>query len=288
MTKDLPYQNNLISDRQRAVKQALEEDIQSGDITAALIPATEHADATIISREHAIICGQDWVNEVFSQLTEASTPIQIEWLIQEGDAVKPDQPLVKLSGQARTLLTGERTALNFMQTLSATATTCHHMSQLVAHTPVKLLDTRKTIPGLRTAQKYAALCGGCHNHRIGLYDAFLIKENHIMSAGSISTAVKQARALEPSKPVEVEVENLRQLEEALQAKSDIIMLDNFSLDDISAAVKLTNGTARLEVSGNVSEETIVPLAETGVDFISIGGLTKHIKAIDLSMRFAMY
>lgn len=263
------------------VKAALAEDIGTGDITALLIPSGQTATATVITREDCIFCGKDWVIEVFAQLDSA---VQIEWFIEDGQFAAADSKLFQITGSARSLLTGERTALNFVQTLSGTATISHHYASLVAHTAVKLLDTRKTIPGLRDAQKYAVACGGCHNHRIGLYDAFLIKENHIAACGSIAQAVSNARHLAPGKPVEVEVENLEELEQALTAKADIIMLDNFSLDDMRAAVALNKGQAKLEASGNVNEQTLKLIAETKVDFISIGALTKNVKAVDLSMR----
>lgn len=265
------------------VAQALEEDIRSGDITAQLIDENTHTRATIITREAGIFCGRPWVEEVFRQL---DPEVRIEWLTADGDSLSPNQPLFRLSGRARSLLTGERTALNFVQTLSGTATISHAYAQKVAHTGVTLLDTRKTIPGLRAAQKYAVLCGGNQNHRIGLYDAFLIKENHITASGGITNAVSRAREIAPGKPVEVEVENFEELQQALSAGADIIMLDNFTTDDIRKAVALTNGQAKLEASGNITDETLVRYAETGVDYISIGALTKHCRALDLSMRLA--
>lgn len=271
----------LHKDRYESVKFALEEDIGSGDITAMLIPEGNTAKARIITREAAVICGVDWVNEVFQQV---DSRVELTWHIADGDRVAPDQLLFELSGPARALLTGERTALNFLQLLSGTATVCSEYAALVAHTQVQLLDTRKTIPGLRTAQKYAVTCGGCHNHRIGLYDAFLIKENHIAACGGIAAAVAAAQQIAPGKPVEVETENLDELNQALNAGADIIMLDNFSLEDMRRAVAITNGRAKLEASGNVNNQTLVPIAETGVDYISIGALTKHARAVDLSMR----
>lgn len=274
----------LHKDRYESVKFALEEDIGSGDITAMLIPEGNSAKARIITREAAVICGVDWVNEVFQQV---DSRVELTWHVADGDQVAPDQLLFELSGPARALLTGERTALNFLQLLSGTATVCSEYAALVAHTQVQLLDTRKTIPGLRTAQKYAVTCGGCHNHRIGLYDAFLIKENHIAACGGIAAAVAAAHKIAPGKPVEVETENLDELNQALNAGADIIMLDNFSLDDMRRAVEITSGSAKLEASGNVNNQTLVPIAETGVDYISIGALTKHAKAVDLSMRIAV-
>ena len=263
------------------VTAALHEDVGTGDITALLIPAQEQAEATVITREDCIFCGKDWVIEVFSQIDKK---IIIEWNIEDGEEAKANSILFKLRGNARGLLTGERTALNFVQTLSGTATISRYYANLVAHTSVKLLDTRKTLPGLRDAQKYAVASGGCHNHRIGLYDAFLIKENHIAASGGISAAVSAARNIAPKKPVEVEVENFRELDEALAAKADIIMLDNFTIEDMSKAVTINKGKAKLEASGNITEKTLPLIAETGVDFISIGALTKHCRAVDLSMR----
>lgn len=278
----LNFAQNLPKSISANVKAALSEDMGSGDITAMLIPAEQTATATVITREDCVFCGKDWVIEVFAQLDRS---VQIEWFVEDGQSVKADSKLFQITGNARSLLTGERTALNFVQTLSGTATTSNYYANLVAHTTVKLLDTRKTIPGLRDAQKYAVTCGGGHNHRIGLYDAFLIKENHIAACGSIAQAVSNARHLAPGKPVEVEVENLTELEQALTAKADVIMLDNFSLDDMRAAVALNKGRAKLEASGNVNERTLPLIAETGVDYISIGALTKYVKAVDLSMRF---
>jgi nicotinate-nucleotide pyrophosphorylase (carboxylating) len=241
------------------------------------------AKARIITREAATICGIEWVNEVFRQV---DSTVSIQWHVSDGDIVAPNATLFELSGSARSLLTGERTALNFLQLLSGTATICQSYADLVAHTQVRLLDTRKTIPGLRTAQKYAVTCGGCHNHRIGLYDAFLIKENHIAACGGIAAAIQAARDIAPLKPVEIEVENLDELNSALKGDADIIMLDNFSLEDMRTAVELTAGKAKLEASGNVDTETLPGIAETGVDYISIGALTKHARAVDLSMRFS--
>ena len=266
---------------QSQVEAALVEDIGSGDITAALIPSSSIAQATVISREQAVISGSAWVNQVFDQVDPT---VNIQWQVEDGQAVSANQVLFTLSGSARSLLTGERAALNFLQLMSGTATICRHYADLVADTEVKLLDTRKTIPGLRTAQKYAVTCGGCYNHRLGLYDAFLIKENHIAACGSIALAISAARKHSPDKTVEIEVESLDELKQALDAGSDIIMLDNFSLEAMSEAVKITAGKAKLEASGNVTDATLRPIAETGVDYISIGALTKDCKAIDLSMR----
>jgi nicotinate-nucleotide pyrophosphorylase (carboxylating) len=278
----MQFTAQLQRDITETVAFALKEDIGSGDITAQLIPVTQTAKARIITRENAVICGTEWVNEVFRQIDSSVT---IHWHVADGDAVKPDQLLFELAGSARSLLTGERTALNFLQLLSGTATICKSYADIVAHTQVRLLDTRKTIPGLRTAQKYAVTCGNCHNHRIGLYDAFLIKENHIAACGGIPAAISAAREIAPDKPVEVEVESLAELEIALAGNADIIMLDNFSLADMKSGVALTAGRAKLEASGNVDASTLAGIAETGVDYISIGALTKHAQAVDLSMRF---
>ena len=264
------------------VRTALAEDIGSGDITAALIPEQQTAQATVISRETAIVCGMAWFNTVFEEL---DSRIRIDWLVQDGDQVHSDQPLCKLSGPARALLSGERTALNFLQTLSATATLSRRYAEAVADLPVMILDTRKTIPGLRNAQKYAVRIGGCDNHRSGLYDGILIKENHIAAAGSIKRAVTQARAGNPGMPLEVEVENSSQLLLALDAGADRLLLDNHSVTELGAAVRTVAGRAGLEASGGVTLDNIREIALTGVDYISTGSLTKDIKAIDLSMIF---
>ena len=264
-----------------AVKQALQEDVGSGDITAQLIPESQQATARVISRQAAVICGVDWANEVFKQVDSS---LSLDWQVDDGDQVKEDQVLFWAKGSARSLLTAERAALNFLQTLSATATVSKEYADKVVGTSVKLLDTRKTLPGLRFAQKYAVTCGGCYNHRIGLFDAFLIKENHIMACGGITEAVETARNNEPGKPVEVEVESLEELNLALNAGADIIMLDNFSLEDMRKSVEITDGKAKLEASGGITDATLRPIAETGVDYISIGALTKHCQAVDLSMR----
>jgi nicotinate-nucleotide pyrophosphorylase (carboxylating) len=261
----------------------LAEDIGTGDITAAIIPEATYAEAEVITREDMVLCGQAWFDAVFKQL---NPDIQIDWQVQDGDNVAKNTLLCKLQGSARALLTGERTALNLLQTLSATATVARQYAEAVIGTNCKVLDTRKTIPALRDAQKYAVKCGGCYNHRIGLYDGVLIKENHIMAAGSIAKAVQTARELS-TVAVEVEVESLEQLQEALAAAPDRIMLDNFSLDDLRTAVALTGGSAELEASGNIDLTNIRTIADTGVDFISIGALTKHIKAVDLSMRIKL-
>ncbi len=266
------------------VRRALAEDIGSGDITAQLIPAERLAHAKVITREAAVICGTAWVDAVFRQLDDR---VSVHWHIQDGQHAEPNQVLFELEGPARALLSGERSALNFLQTLSAVATRCQHYADLVQGTNVKLLDTRKTLPGLRLAQKYAVTQGGCHNHRIGLYDAFLIKENHIAACGGIAQAVTAAHQIAPGKPVEVEVESLEELRQALDAGADIIMLDELSLDEMRQAVALTQGQANLEASGGVNENTLRAIAETGVDYVSIGTLTKDVRAVDLSMRLAL-
>ncbi|WP_312377839.1 carboxylating nicotinate-nucleotide diphosphorylase [Pseudomonas oryzihabitans] len=263
------------------VAAALREDVGSGDLTAGLIPAHQQARARIITREAAVVAGTAWVDEVFRVLDPA---VEVRWQVADGERVAPDQVLFELQGPARALLTGERSALNFLQLLSGTATRCRHYADLVQDTAVQLLDTRKTLPGLRRAQKYAVTCGGCYNHRIGLFDAFLIKENHIAACGGIAQAVATARQLAPGRPVEVEVENLQELEQALSAGADIVMLDELSLADMRTAVALTAGRAKLEASGGVNQDTLLGIAQTGVDYISIGTLTKDVKAIDLSMR----
>ena len=272
----------LPNDLQTTVARALAEDIGTGDVTAGLIPAAKQASATVICREAAILCGTAWFNEVFRQLDPA---VHIIWQHQDGEHVTANAVLCTLQGSARSILSGERAALNFLQTLSATATATRRYVDLVAHTQCRILDTRKTLPGLRTAQKYAVVCGGGTNHRIGLYDRVLIKENHIMAAGSITAAIQQARQLHPGILVEVETENLQELAEATAAQADIIMLDEYSLADMREAVRITDGRIPLEASGGVSPETLVAIAETGVNFVSIGGITKHVRAVDLSMRF---
>lgn len=273
--------SELTQDIQSTVRWALQEDVGSGDITAMLIPADKQSHARIITRDAAVIAGCAWVNEVFRQL-DAS--VQVSWFVKDGEHVQPNQTLFELTGSSRSLLTGERTALNFLQTLSGVATKCNRYYQQVSHTQVKLLDTRKTLPGLRSALKYAVTQGNCHNHRIGLFDAFLIKENHINACGSIEAAIGQAHIIAPGKPVEVEVENFDELQQALTAGADIIMLDNFSIDETKQAVTLNKGQAKLEASGGITDATLVNIAETGVDYISIGTLTKDVQSIDLSMR----
>lgn len=263
------------------VTRALLEDVGTGDLTASLIDSSALASATIMTREAGILCGMRFASEAFRQTDPAC---QLDWRLEDGDSLSAGDELCRIQGPARALLTAERTALNFIQLLSGTATTASLYAARVAHTGVKLLDTRKTLPGLRLAQKYAVTCGGCHNHRIGLFDAFLIKENHIAAAGSISAAISTARRAATGKLIEVEVETAEELHQALEAGADRIMLDNFSLEQLCEAVKAARGRAELEASGNVTDETLVSIAETGVDLISIGALTKHVRALDLSMR----
>lgn len=268
-------QNEIIAN----VKTALHEDVGAGDITADLIPEDSIASATLITREHATLAGRQWFDEVFNQL---DTSVKIDWQVDDGDVISPNQQLCKLHGSARSILTGERTAINFLQTLSATATSVACFVSLISNTKTKILDTRKTIPGLRLAQKYAVKCGGGKNHRIGLYDAILIKENHIMAAGGITEAITKAK--QKNVPVEVEVESLQELKEALEAGPDQILLDNFNIGELVKAVLITKGRAKLEASGNVDKQSIRAIAGTGVDYISIGALTKHVQAVDFSMR----
>jgi nicotinate-nucleotide pyrophosphorylase (carboxylating) len=275
----------LPADLARQVATALAEDIGAGDLTAALIPAERQGRATVITREAAIICGIPYVEETFRQI---DARVSLSWQVSDGGSAQPDQTLFTVEGPARALLTGERTALNFLQLLSATASAAHAYAVLLQGTQCRLLDTRKTIPGLRTAQKYAVRVGGGHNHRMGLFDGILIKENHIMAAGSMAAAVAEAKQAARKVPVEVEVENLDELEQAIAAGADIAMLDNFALPLMREAVALNAGSPqplKLEASGNITHETIREIAETGVDFISVGSITKHVRAVDLSMRF---
>ena len=275
------------SDIPDSVALALKEDLggeidADRDITAQLLPADTQADAQVITREAGVFCGKRWVEEVFIQLGSHATLI---WHVEDGDQIEADQLLFEIEGPARLLLTAERTALNFVQTLSGVATEVSRYVALLAGSQTQLLDTRKTLPGLRTALKYAVLCGGGSNHRLGLSDAYLIKENHIIASGSIRQAVERSQWLQPDVPVEVEVESLEELRQALEAEADIVMLDNFSLEAMRAAVELNQGRALLEVSGNVTETTLPQIALTGVDYVSVGALTKHVRALDLSMRF---
>ncbi len=276
------------------VTQALSEDIGSGDITAALIPASNQSTAHLICRETAILCGKHWFNEVFQQLctapaTDTQSAVEILWHFDDGDSIREDQCICTLTGDARTILTGERTAMNFLQTLSGTATTTAHYVKHLKDSHIKLLDTRKTIPGLREAQKYAVFCGGGGNHRHGLFDGILIKENHIMAVGSITKAVETARNISPhTLKIEVEVENLTELQEALAARADILLLDNMDNKMLQQAVSFNESNknpAKLEVSGNITHERLEDLAQIGIDYISTGAITKHLRAIDFSLRF---
>jgi nicotinate-nucleotide pyrophosphorylase (carboxylating) len=270
------------------VRRALEEDVGDGDITASLVPPEAKATATLLSRESAVVCGVPWFERVFEIL---DPEVRIRWKVSEGESVEPDTLLCTLEGNARALLTGERTALNFLQTCSGTATAARRFASAVAGTSCRILDTRKTLPCLRSAQKYATACGGVTNHRMGLFDCVLIKENHLIACGSIRQAVQTARASAPDLPVEVEVESMDECRHALDAGADILMLDNFSLPDMREAVALNrrrgDKAALLEASGNVELERLSEIADTGVDFISVGAITKHVRAIDLSMRFSI-
>jgi nicotinate-nucleotide pyrophosphorylase (carboxylating) len=267
---------------ERNVREALAEDIGSGDITAQLVPASAHSRAFVITRENAVLCGQPWADEACRQLDPR---IVATWHANDGDRVVANQRLLSLEGPSRSLLTVERTLLNFLQLLSGTATSARRYADRLTGTKVRVLDTRKTLPGLRIAQKYAVRCGGCHNHRLGLFDAFLIKENHIAAAGSIGAAVERARQIAPGRAVEVEVENIEEFRTALIAGADIIMLDEFTEADMREAVAINQGQAQLEVSGGVTHATMAAIAASGVDFVSIGEITKRVEPIDLSMRF---
>jgi nicotinate-nucleotide pyrophosphorylase (carboxylating) len=267
---------------QRQVAGAIAEDVGDGDLTAKLLPDALLAQAQVIAREPGVICGISWFDEVFRQI---DVDVVIEWRVADGDRVSENQQLCLIEGRSRSLLTAERTALNFLQSLSGTATQTARYAQAVAGASVKILDTRKTIPGLRLAQKYAVRCGGGHNHRIGLYDAILIKENHIQAAGSIKAVLQRAQQDFPGVESEIEVESLQEFQQALDAGAKRVLLDNFSVDELHRAVALNQGRARLEVSGGITIESIRELAETGVDDISVGALTKHLQAFDLSMLF---
>ena len=269
----------------RQVAAALAEDVGTGDVTAALVPPQQQVRAQVVAREPAVLCGTEWASEVFRQLDSA---IRLDWQAADAERIDTDQTVLRITGAARPILTGERSALNFLQTLSATATAASRYVEAVAGTSCRILDTRKTIPGLRLAQKYAARCGGAQNHRLGLYDMVLVKENHIIAAGSIATAIAAARRTSPRVPVEVEVESLSEFDQALAGGADIIMLDELSLDDMRTAVtrnRERGSKAKLEASGSVTLATVRDIALTGVDYISIGGITKHLRAVDLSMRF---
>ena len=274
----------IAEDIPKCVARALTEDIGSGDISAQLIDANQLATGTVISREKAVICGRPWVDEVFFQLDPA---IVIDWHISEGDWVSENQTLFSISGNARVLLSGERCALNFLQPLSGTATTARQYANLTTQSKIRILDTRKTIPGLRLAQKYAIDIGGCSNHRIGLYDAFLIKENHIIACGGIANAVNKAKQMSPDKEIEVEVECLDELKQAVSAGADRVMLDNFTREQIMQIKAIDLGNTKIEVSGNVTEHSLSQYLDTPIDFISSGSLTKNIQAIDLSMRLSL-
>ena len=279
-----PIAKIVVEDIPKSVARALDEDIGTGDITAQLIDANKMAAGTVIAREKAVICGQPWVDEVFHQLDPT---ISVEWHISEGDWVCEDQPVFSVSGNARILLMGERCALNFLQTLSGTATTAREYAQLANNSQIRILDTRKTIPGLRLAQKYAIDIGGCSNHRIGLYDAFLIKENHIIACGGIAEAVNKAKEIAPQKEIEVEVESLVELQQAVKAGAHRVMLDNFTRDQILEIKSIDLGDTKIEVSGNITEHSLSQYLDTPIDFISSGSLTKHVQAIDLSMRLSI-
>ena len=270
-----------LADIPACVARALEEDIGSGDVTAMLIPEQQKSKAEVLCRENAVICGCAWVQEVFKQL---DPDIKIHWFVKDGDKVGPNQPLFTVTGNTRTLLSGERTALNFLQLLTGTATIANRFANLTKNTDIKILDTRKTIPGLRLAQKYAVAVGGCDNHRIGLYDAFLIKENHIAACGGVTLAVLKAREISPNKIIEVEVENLTELNEALDAQADVVMVDNFAKEELEALRNIKLGNTKIEVSGNITEESIKAYTKYAVNYISSGSLTKHVNAVDLSMR----
>lgn len=263
------------------IDRYLAEDIGQGDLTALILPPTAMATAKVITREHMVLCGQAWFAAVFARLDSA---VQLQWNCDEGSEARPGDLLCRLQGPARSLMTGERTALNLLQTLSATATLARRYARAVEGTGVRVLDTRKTVPGLREAQKYAVRCGGCHNHRVGLYDGILIKENHILAAGSITQAIRAAQSLDAGVMIEVEVESLEELREALEAGATRILLDEFTLPMMREAAAIARGRAELEVSGNVTLEALREIAETGVNYISVGALTKNIQAIDLSMR----
>ena len=273
---------HLLKSIDEVAYQALHEDLGDGDLTANLLPEDLQSKARLITREDAVLCGTCWFDSVFKQLDKN---IDIQWHVKDGDDISENQELCTLQGPARALLTGERTAMNFIQTLSGTATIAREYAKALEGTTTKLLDTRKTIPGLREAQKYAVRSGGGYNHRLGLFDGILLKENHIAASGSIGKAVSTAKERYPETPVEVEVETLGELKEAIGASADIIMLDNFSLTDMREAVVITDGRARLEASGGFDMKTLRETAETGVDYISVGALTKHIRALDLSMCF---
>jgi nicotinate-nucleotide pyrophosphorylase (carboxylating) len=278
---DLPYAKTLRDHLVRTVRFAIEEDIGSGDITAQLIPEDDQSTARVITRENGVLCGREWFEEVFRQIDPL---LELDWKMQDGDAIRPDDVLVEIKGNTRAILTAERTALNFLQTLSGTATLANRYATAVKGKDIIILDTRKTIPCLRLAQKYATHVGGCQNHRLGLYDMFLIKENHIAGCGSIENAVKRAQEIAPDKRIEVEVETIEQLQEALNLPVDVIMLDNFDSQRTTEAVKLNAQKIKLESSGNMDLDKIKEVISDHPDFVSVGNLTKHVTALDLSLR----
>lgn len=278
----ISHSKDALKEISQSVSVALKEDIGTGDVTAASFSNNETATAIVICREEAVLCGQNWFELVFHQL---DSDITIDWISHDGDLIEIDTTVCKLNGNAQAILIGERTALNFIQTLSGTATKTKSYVDRISGTDAQILDTRKTLPGMRYAQKYAVRCGGGKNHRMGLYDAILIKENHIATSGSIAKAVHTAKEQNPSLKLEVEVENIEQLEESLTTQADVILLDNFSLSELETAVGLTDGKKKLEASGNMTLENIREVAKTGVDYISIGAITKHVQAVDFSMRF---
>jgi nicotinate-nucleotide pyrophosphorylase (carboxylating) len=276
--KNMNLQQHIVKD----IELALKEDVGSGDISALLIDENKLLRTRLLVREEAILCGTAWFEQAFKQCDEG---IHLDWQAQDGDRVSADSVVCRISGPARAILTAERTALNFLQTLSGTATTTRYYVDKISQTKCRILDTRKTIPHLRLAQKYAVTCGGGLNHRIGLFDAYLIKENHLAACGSIRQAVERGRALHSDKLLEVEVETLEQLQQAIEANVDRALIDNFSLEEMKQAVKMTSNQIQLEASGNITDESLFNIANTGVDFISIGALTKHVRAIDFSLRF---
>ena len=273
----------LPADLESAVRRAMEEDIGSGDLTASLIARETTGHATVLCREPAVLCGAPWFDKVFELIDDR---VSVEWRAAEGDEIAAGGVVCELDGPARALVSGERTALNFLQTLSGTATVTRRFVNAISHTSTKLLDTRKTLPGMRLAQKYAVRCGHGHNHRVGLFDGILIKENHIVAAGSIANAVRSMREAHGDRMIEVEVENLEELGQAIDAGADVLLLDNFSLADMRRAVALAAGKVELEASGGVDLDSVRAVAETGVDYLSVGALTKHVHAIDFSMRFS--
>lgn len=275
------FQNYPLHKVEDSVRLALQEDIGSGDVSAELLPEAKQTTAKLLCREDAVLSGQPWFNEVFRQLDPST---KIDWYFQDGDTLTPDSIVCEITGDSRLILTGERTAMNFLQTLSATATVTHEYAQTISETKCKILDTRKTIPGLREAQKYAVICGGGENHRRGLYDAVLLKENHIAAAGSITKLIEAAKQRYRHIKIQIEVENLEELQEALDAGTEFILLDNFSSEELKQAVEINNGKASLEASGGYDLSSIKEAALTGVDYISIGALTKHVKAVDFSLR----